>query len=303
MFRKKLRYILPRLGRFRYYGRIRIFGFDRQRKIKRTLYEKLKLVMNTESETVIPFIDIDVTTHCNLRCKRCAKCIPYYREKRHMPPEEIRENLDLLTKYVDRICVGSIIGGEPFLNPQLAEIIRICASYEKIEHLEVTTNGTIIPDDETLCAIRDSGASVHLSEYEHIDARHIETREKLREKLREYGIFYVSQFHPEWLDFGEIEKRAHSRRELDDMFIHCTMNSCSIYNNKTLYRCGRASYLAQHGIESGGDDVIRFDEIKSREEAKEKIRKFFAIRHLPACSYCERKPATIISGEQLPPVR
>ena len=41
--------------------------------------------------------------------------------------EEIRENLEALTTYIDRIYVANIIGGEPFLNPELKEIVRICA--------------------------------------------------------------------------------------------------------------------------------------------------------------------------------
>ena len=126
MFRKKLRYILPGTGRFRYYNRIRIFGFDRERRIRRTFREKVKIVLDTASETVIPFTDIDITTFCNLRCKRCAKCIPYFRERKHFTAEEIRENLELLTRYIDTVYVANIIGGEPFLNPELPEIINMC---------------------------------------------------------------------------------------------------------------------------------------------------------------------------------
>lgn len=299
MFRKKLRYILPGIGRFRYYNRIRIFGFDRERRIRRTFREKVKIVLDTASETVIPFTDIDITTFCNLRCKRCAKCIPYFRERKHFTAEEIRENLELLTRYIDTVYVANIIGGEPFLNPELPEIIRICSENKKIRTLELTTNATIVPGERVLRALKDGGITVHISNYPNLDQRYEENREKLIGKLKEYGIPYEYQFHEIWLDFGEIERHGYTDRELEKMFLHCPMNSCTVFNGRTLYRCGKASYLAQHGMEPGAGDVIDLEEIHSREEMKAKIRTFFSAGYLPACRYCSLHPQVIAAAEQL----
>lgn len=299
MFRKKLRYILPGTGRFRYYNRIRIFGFDRERRIRRTFREKVKIVLDTASETVIPFMDIDITTFCNLRCKRCAKCIPYFRERKHFTAEEIRENLELLTRYIDTVYVANIIGGEPFLNPELPEIIRICSENKKIRTLELTTNATIVPGERVLRALKDGGITVHISNYPNLDQRYEENREKLIGKLKEYGIPYEYQFHEIWLDFGEIERHGYTDRELEKMFLHCPMNSCTVFNGRTLYRCGKASYLAQHGMEPGAGDVIDLEEIHSREEMKAKIRTFFSAGYLPACRYCSLHPQAIAAAEQL----
>lgn len=299
MFRKKLRYILPGTGRFRYYNRIRIFGFDRERRIRRTFREKVKIVLDTASETVIPFTDIDITTFCNLRCKRCAKCIPYFRERKHFTAEEIRENLELLTRYIDTVYVANIIGGEPFLNPELPEIIRICSENKKIRTLELTTNATIVPGERVLRALKDGGITVHISNYPNLDQRYEENREKLIGKLKEYGIPYEYQFHEIWLDFGEIERHGYTDRELEKMFLHCPMNSCTVFNGRMLYRCGKASYLAQHGMEPGAGDVINLEEIHSREEMKAKIRTFFSAGYLPACRYCSLHPQAIAAAEKL----
>lgn len=299
MFRKKFRYIAPRFGRFRYYNRIRIFGFDRERRIRRTFGEKANIILNSDSRIVLPFTDIDITTFCNLRCRRCAKCIPYFRQRRHFTAEEIRENLEALTTYIDRIYVANIIGGEPFLNPELKEIVRICAENKKIETLELTTNATIVPDDEVIRAIKDSGVTVHISNYPNLDQRYMENKRRLIEKLKEYGVPYEYQFHEIWLDFGEIEKHNYSGKELAGMFLRCPMNSCTVFHGRTLYRCGKASYLAQHGMERGADDIISLEEIHSKKEMAAKIKKFFSVKYLPACRYCHLHPKAIAAAEQL----
>lgn len=299
MFRKKLRYIAPRLGRFRYYNRIKIFGFDKENRIKRTFSEKIKIVLNPDSKIVMPFIDIDITTYCNLRCKRCAKCIPYFHQKKNFSAGEIHENLELLTKYIDMVYVANIIGGEPFLNPELEKIIEICSKNKKIETLELTTNATIIPNAQVLRAMKDSGLIVHISNYSNIEERYIENRKKFIQKLKEYGIPYEYQFHEVWLDFGEIKKHSYSDTVLSRLFIKCPMNSCTVFNNKMLYRCGKASYLAQHNIESGSNDIINLEEIHSKKEMRVKIKNFFSRKYLPACQYCDSHPQSIVAAEQL----
>ena len=296
--KKKIKYTASYLMPFRYYNRMRVFGFDEELGIRRSFLEKMKIVVS-DSKIVIPFMDIDITTFCNLRCKRCAKCIPYFDKHRHFTATQIAESLDLLTKYVDKIYVASILGGEPFLNPELNEILKVCAQNKKIEHLEITTNASIEPTDEQLRIIKDFDIDVHISDYRSISDAHNQAKEKFVRKLEEYGIKYEYQFHDIWLDFGEIKKHEYSDKELHRMYVHCPMNSCAVFNDNKLYKCGRTSYLSQHGMEEGGDDVIDLKKVRNREEMKELIRKFYSVKYATACRYCLSHPAAIPAGEQL----
>ena len=297
-YKKKLKYLASYIMPFHYYNRIRVFGFDEEREIKRSFSEKMNIVMSN-SEIVIPFMDMDITTFCNFRCKRCAKLIPYFDKHRHFSAKEVAESLDLLTRYVDKIYVVSILGGEPFLNPELGDIIKLCFRNKKIQHLELTTNASIVPGDELLRIIKDCDLDIHISNYRFVSNTHKKAREKFVKKLEEYAIRYEYQFHDIWLDFGEVEKHDYSETELHRMFIHCPMNSCAVYNDSKLYKCGRTSYLYQHGIETGGDEVIDIKKIKSRKEMQELIRKFYSLKYPRACQYCLSHPAAIPAGEQL----
>ena len=163
----------------------------------------------------------------------------------------------------------------------------------------MTTNATIIPDDEVLRAIKEGGVTVHLSNYLCLEDRYQKNKEELIRKLEQFDIPHEFQFHDKWLDLGEIEKRSYSEERLARIFKDCPMNSCSVFNGKKLYRCGRASFLSQHGMEADGDDVIDLEKIHSRREMKKAIRKFFSVKYLPACQYCSEYPGEIPAGEQL----
>lgn len=288
-----------RLFRYRYYNRVKIFQFCKERNIPLSWLDKCKLLLNFQRKIELPFVDFDVTTYCNLRCKRCAKCLPFFEEKRHFSAEKLKNDLESLVKYLDRIYVVSIIGGEPFLNPEIAEIIRICSDCSKIFQLELTTNGTVMPPEEVFSALQNSRVHVHISLYDFITVKQKQTRDALIAKLEDYNIPYEFASHPMWLDFGDVVHREYPPHEKRVMFYQCPMNSCSIFNNRVLYRCGKSSYLHQHGKIPVNDAVIRLDEIHSRKEMRKAVHRFFNVRTLLACSYCSNHPTEIKAGEQL----
>lgn len=288
-----------RLFRYRYYNRIKIFQFCKERNISLSWLDKCNLILNFQRKIELPFVDLDVTTYCNLRCKRCAKCLPFFQRKQHFSAKKIKNDLECLVKYLDRIYVVSIIGGEPFLNPDIAEIIRICSDCSKILQLELTTNGTVMPSDEVFSALQNSRVYVHISIYDFITEEQKQTRESLIAKLEKYHISYEFASHPMWLDFGDVFYREYTSREKRVMFYQCPMNSCSIFNDGVLYRCGKSSYLHQHGELSDNDTIIRLDEIQSRKEMRKAVHRFFNVKTLLACSYCSKQLTEIRAGEQL----
>ena len=288
-----------RFFRYHYYNRIKIFQFCEERSIPLSWADKCRMLLNFQRKIEIPFVDFDVTTYCNLKCKRCAKCLPLFEKKQHYSAEKLKEDLDLLVKYLDRIYVMSIIGGEPFLNPDIAKIIRICSDCTKIFQLELTTNGTIMPPEEVFTALRNSRVNVHISVYDFITDQQKKTRDSLIAKLEEYHIPYQFATHELWLDFGDVVHRDYTPREKRVMFFQCPMNSCSIFNNRVLYRCGKSSYLHQHGKLPNNEAVIVLDQIHSRREMRRAVHRFFNVRTLLACSYCNNRPTEIKAGEQM----
>lgn len=288
-----------RFLRYHYYNRYKIFQFCEERGIQLSFFEKVSTLLNFGRKIELPFVDFDVTTYCNLRCKRCAKCLPYFKNKQNFSAAKLKNDLEQLVKYLDRIYVVSIIGGEPFLNPEIVEIIKICTNCSKIYQLELTTNGTIMPDESVFIALKNSRVNVHISKYEFISDSQKKNRDMLIAKLEGYNIPYQFATHEEWLDFGDVFQRKYTDHEKRVMFYQCPMNSCSIFNNRVLYRCGKSSYLCQHKKTKAENAVIELDKIHSRKEMRKAVYKFFNVKFLSACNYCDNHPKEIKAGEQI----
>lgn len=84
---------------------------------------------------IIPMLQIEPTTRCNLRCTYCTK------------KEPIRDlTVEVLVKILDKhpdIKIVKLQGlGEPFLTPYLTELCKVCKSRGK--YVTTITNGTII---------------------------------------------------------------------------------------------------------------------------------------------------------------
>jgi cyclic pyranopterin phosphate synthase len=95
-------------------------------------------------ERPITYLRISVTDKCNLRCRYC------------MPPEGVplRRHEDLLTlealAEAARAAVGlgvtkiRLTGGEPLVRRGIINLVRMIASIPGLEHLGMTTNGTLL---------------------------------------------------------------------------------------------------------------------------------------------------------------
>lgn len=89
-------------------------------------------------------IEIDITYACNLRCTNCNRSVTQAPEKAHLDVQQIRRFVD------DSIAAGKrwrrirILGGEPTLHPQFAEIIDLLLAYKARVprcRIQVVSNG------------------------------------------------------------------------------------------------------------------------------------------------------------------
>lgn len=287
-----------RIFKYLYYNRKKSVHYIEERRPKMTIFKKSLLYLNLMRKIEIPFLDLDVNTVCDLRCTKCAKCIPYFEKKEYYTAEDVIDNLEKLLKFVDKIYALSIIGGEPFLNSDIAEVISFCSNCKKIQDVDITTNATVIPDETVFRVLADSRAIVYISDYKLNNTKFMENKKLFIQKLNDYGIPYRIILHENWLDFGLVEKHSYCKKQLKMMYYCCPMNSCNIYNQGKLYRCGRASYIDNHSI---GElkDVIDINMINNRTQMRKKIHWFYSRSYSSACEYCSYKPVNVIPGIQI----
>lgn len=288
-----------RFLKFKYYNRKKCIFFTEERGNVLSKAEKMKMYLNFSRSVDLPFIDLDVNTICNLKCERCAKNIPYYRKPRHFQAQKVIKDLEDLLKIVDNIYALSIIGGEPFLNKDIGDVISYCSSCGKIHDIDITTNATVMPEEHIFRILQKSRVIVYISDYSLHNEKLNAVKKQFIEKLDLYKISYEYFRQGPWLDFGAIEEHKYTEKEKKVMFYQCPMHGCSIYNDRVLYRCGKSSYLATQEGKIPDDNCIRIDDVKNKREMRKKIRKFFSLNYVEACNYCSNKPQNIQPGVQI----
>ena len=104
--------------------------------------EELNKINN---RVVLPYVEMVVTTICNMICVNCSNNIPAIQNKaKHISANDFSLQLSALICVVDEIEKFQIHGGEPLLNPELHEIVKIVSNEQSIKKIRIVTNGTIL---------------------------------------------------------------------------------------------------------------------------------------------------------------
>lgn len=196
------------------------------------------------SRHVIPHIDLDVTSRCTLNCKECNHLTPLHKQHnlaKDYPLESLLENIDLVMPHIDKCLLFSLVGGEPLLYKDLYLIIRKLINEKKVKYIQVFTNGTIIPSEEILAAMRHKKVSVFISNYGALSTK----KEKLAALLRKRGIRYrLSPYSPTWVAWGDVTPKDYSVEQMHTIFNHCRcIHGKALYDGK-LWLCQVALQLA-----------------------------------------------------------
>ncbi|MCI8981299.1 MAG: radical SAM protein [Hungatella sp.] len=197
-------------------------------------------------------ITILVTERCSLRCKKCAPMYPYLKNPRHRTLEQVKADLDQLFTHVDYVWDLIFTGGEPFIHPQFYDIIKYTINnyMEKFGHIQIISNGTVVPKTEILeiMAGRRKDLYVSVSNYMPFLKSGCLKR-KFSECIRsfnEYKVSYELNGSENWVDFGfadniKTSKKIEDKQYLSRFFDDCNSSCRAFYKGHFIY-CVPAFY-------------------------------------------------------------
>ena len=120
-------------------------------------------------EARIGSLQLLVSAECNMRCAYCYAHQGDFRgvaRERFMSREVAEAAMDAVLPHAGEALVVALLGGEPLLNPSLADIVRCIARSRRHSTCQVaitiSTNGTVF-DSELAAILRDVGAQVSIS--------------------------------------------------------------------------------------------------------------------------------------------
>ncbi len=241
-------------------------------------------------------ITILITEKCTLKCKKCAPMYPYLKNPKHRTLEQIKEDLDKLFSQVDYVWDLIFTGGEPFVHPQFYDVVKytIDKYREKFCHIQIISNGTVVPNRNILKIMGSERKEVYVSVSNY--SSYIKN-ENLKRKFNEclnlfniYNVKYELNNSESWVDFGFAENSKNNRIEdesyLKQFFDDCNSSCRAFYKGHFIY-CVPAYYsdIAINGI--GGGDKDNFYVPDGPEELLEWNLGFNKKGYLDMCKFCD----------------
>ncbi|MDE6887466.1 MAG: radical SAM protein [Eubacterium sp.] len=258
-----------------------------------------QLGSGTEKVEMIGYLLSNV---CTLNCKNCCESVPYMPEgTRHfVPAEQVVQDIQKLSAACRYLILLEFIGGEPFLHPQLSQILKEVLKIRNIGMIHIFTNGTVVPDDELCGVLKSQRITVYLSNYQ------ISYPQQLKEKVGQttgrldaHGVLYFFGKKQSWMDFSSYELQCDKEEELKKKYPDCFLHNCNRLMEGELYVCPH-QYA---GIRLGKlerKDVIPIHAYTD-EGLAEALDTWKANAYIDACRYCSMpyNAPVVLSGEQL----
>ncbi|WP_026509895.1 radical SAM protein [Butyrivibrio sp. LC3010] len=244
---------------------------------------KAKLSGLNSYKIIISNIDLVVTEYCNLSCHGCGSLMPLYKKPEHISLDEIMVPFDRYLDSIDELLELRILGGETFLYPDLAALLKHVINSEKIKKIIIFTNATIIPEDDVMELIANEKVSIHVANYGRVSKE----LDKLIAVCDENNIRYYVHDYLEWKDMGNLDFRDYDSKKLRELFMSCDNKNCSSFYRGKVYVCPRAAHGERLGyFKNREDEVIDFNIEKPIEMIRKKIRDMSRKNCYSACNYC-----------------
>lgn len=234
----------------------------------------------------LPYIEMRITTRCNMKCKHCGHLIPSYGQNASdMTFKDFMKHFDRLINAVSFIKVFSLVGGETPLSKYLSDIVKYVLESHKVGEIRIVSNGKEIPSEDLLNLIGNTRVVMHFSQYE----MHKENYPVIRELCQKYHVqtfFYHDEPSKQfWYDYGEIKNYHNTKIMMTCTSYDCYLGGARQYTNGKLFQCPRLSNAYDLGlIDFPESDLLEItDDV---EESRKNLRKFYSRSCSYGCRYC-----------------
>lgn len=252
------------------------------------------LLMYRYQQILLPLAQISLTERCTLKCKKCAHaCNLVSPNTEDLSIEQVQNSAKFLFSFVEYVQNFVLIGGEPFLYKDLEKAINyIGTNYrERINHLSITTNGTITPSEEILLLCKKYDVFISISNYSKTLPRLKSQHVKLIAALKRHGIKYgLGNQDADWMDYGfDYLDRRGTSEQLIDIFDAC-QTPCHEVRGEKFYFCVMARSVAENMKKNvGQEDYLDLSILNPETDKKiffEYIMGYSEKGYLDMCNYC-----------------
>lgn len=246
------------------------------------------------------YLEVPITTKCSLNCEECNNLIQYYQSPKNFDTKQLISDIKRICGVSRRIKTLRILGGEPLVHPDLSIVLEELKKIDKIEHIEVVTNGTLLFDDKCARLLKSKKFSVDISNYGEHSRKYAELIRQLDRKRISY---HTQEKQKAWKALSSCRCRERSSMELQQVFAACTEDCHSLLDGE-LHLCARSSHGTDLGLfQKCRGEYVCVRKAYEKRRLKEQIYDLLNRKQITACNYCDLfqidKMETIPSAEQI----
>jgi len=256
----------------------------------------------------IPYCEIDIVHGCNLRCAQCSHFSPY--RSGLVAKEDIIDWLESWGKKIHSDIIN-LLGGEPFLHPDLAEIVRESSRIFPNSNLEITTNGLLLPrvDFAVFEVLRKANVKVIVSDHsgndipyrQVLDSMNILRKQNVQHMLRNSNRLWHASCR--WTeDNVPVPFQSNLRRA----WTACDAKDCKSLVDNKLYKCSILANIAksvEEGVLSSSlwQAALTYKPL-TLDSTVDEIAVHLNTNEIPECSNCPEQ-LLFVENKQLPSSR
>ena len=176
----------------------------------------------------LPYLEFHVADHCNLNCKACEHYSGLVKEPHFPNLEKFTRDFERLHEFIDDLGVIRILGGEPLLNPEVSEYVKLSRRLYPQAIIYVVTNGLLLPKmpEGFFENLRECNAAILISFYPPLESK----LPAIKELLAEKGVPLVVGSLVKNFTCKQTLKRHDYPREI---FLQCFQANChNLYEGK-----------------------------------------------------------------------
>lgn len=239
------------------------------------------------SKPFLNYLEMNVVDQCNLNCKGCAH-FSNICNNNFVSVESFRSDLQKISKKFN-LYNFRILGGEPFLHPNILELVTISRETLLNTKIVIVTNGLLIDrlDDKILQAIADNDIMLSISLYQPT----YEILDKIIKKLNEFQINFLinDDYFREVSVIDKFNTRLSSEKGTngENASEICTGRFCRFLRNGRISKCYYPLLIDILNDKYGtnyivtDDDYVELDNITDGWEVISRLN-----NKIPFCDYC-----------------
>lgn len=252
-------------------------------RIKR-LYSRLYTLFGCLLKSYTSRLEIHLADHCILNCYSCAHYSPIA-PKAFCDLNTLKESLKRLSKMQESFYEIHLLGGEPLLNPDIVDAIRIVRKFFDKTDIILVTNGILLPQMSDLFwkICRSCDIMIGITIYP-IEIEYDKLISLCEEKFVKYKIF-GDRNDKNWYCFKLNYHEKNSNSNLN--YEKCWLKVCWQLKGDRIYSCPTSAYIDFINNKFGTHFKIRKNDYLQVNKLFTKYQlRLFKFKAKPFCSYC-----------------